>query len=56
MNLFLFFPDVFDIFFHNTLLTYNTRNQINDTTESQKEKKPPVSMLIFRTVSQKSWD
>ena len=34
-------------------MTYNTRNQINNTTESQKEKKP-VLMLIFSTVSQNS--
>ena len=33
-------------------MIYNTRNQSNDTTESQKK---PVLMLVFRTVSQKSW-
>ena len=34
-------------------MIYNTRNRSNDTTESQKEKRP-VFMLIFSTVSQKS--
>ena len=29
---------------------------MNDTTESQKERKRPVSMLIFSTVSEKLWD
>ena len=36
-------------------MIYNTKNQINDTTESKKEKKPAL-MLIFSTVSQKSRD
>ena len=36
-------------------MIYNTGNRRNDTTESQKEKKP-VLMLIFTTVSQKSRD
>ena len=31
----------------------NTRDQSNDTTENQKERRP-VIMLIFGTVSQKS--
>ena len=35
-------------------MIYNTRNRSNDTAESQKEK--PVLILIFSTVSQKSWD
>ena len=35
----LSFPDFLYIF-HNTVLIDNTRNQSNDTTESQKEKKP----------------
>ena len=33
----------------------NTRNQSNDPTENQKEKRPALK-LIFSTVSQKSWD
>ena len=36
-------------------MMHTTRNWSNDTTESQKEKKP-VSMLIFSTVSQISQD
>ena len=36
-------------------MIYNTRNKNNDTTESQKEKRPAL-MLIFSTVSQKSRD
>ena len=34
-------------------MIYNTKNQSNERTESQKEKKR-VLMLIFSTVSQKS--
>ena len=34
-------------------MTYNTKNQSNDTTESRKKKRP-VLMLILSTVSQKS--
>ena len=34
LNLFWFSPYIFKIF-HNTVMTYNTRNQHNDTTESQ---------------------
>ena len=34
-------------------MIYNTRNPSNDTTESQKEKRP-VLMFIFNTVSQTS--
>ena len=37
-------------------MIYNTRNRSNDTPESQKEKKRPVLILIFSTVSQKSRD
>ena len=33
-------------------MIYNTRNRSNNTTESQKEKRPDL-MLIFSTVSQK---
>ena len=36
-------------------MIYNNRNRSNDTTESQKEKRP-VLMLIFSTVSLKSRD
>ena len=36
-------------------MTYNTRNQSNDTTESQKEKKTYFN-AHFSTVSQKSRD
>ena len=36
-------------------MSYNTRKWSNDTKESQKEKRP-VLMLIFSTVSQKSFD
>ena len=41
--------------FHNTVMSYNTRNWSNGAKESQKEKSP-VLMLIFSTVSQKSFD
>ena len=34
-------------------MIYNNRNLINDTTESQKEKKGPI--LKLSTVSQKVW-
>ena len=37
-NLFLSFAEFFQIF-HNAVILYNTKNLINDTTESQKEKK-----------------
>ena len=33
-------------------MIYNTRSQSNDTTESQKEKEQPVSMLIFSKANQ----
>ena len=36
-------------------MIYNTRNWSNDTSESQKRKRP-VLMLIFSTVSEKSGD
>ena len=36
-------------------MIYNARNRSNDTTESQKEKRPDL-MLIFSKVSQKSRD
>ena len=45
LNLFLYSPDFF-LIFHNTALIYNTRNWNNATTESQKEKKSPVLMLM----------
>ena len=45
LNLFLYSPDFF-LIFHNTVLIYNTRNWNNATTESQKEKKSPVLMLM----------
>ena len=35
-------------------MIYNNRNQSNNITESQKEKRP-VLRLTFSTVSQKSW-
>ena len=38
LNSFLFFR-IFKKIFRNVVLTYNTRNRSNDTTESKKEKK-----------------
>ena len=38
LNLFLFSSNFLKIF-HKTVITYNTKKQNNDTTESQKEKK-----------------
>ena len=38
LNLFLFSSNFLKIF-HKTVMTYNTKKQNNDTTESQKEKK-----------------
>ena len=38
LSLFLSFLNFFKIL-HNTVMNYNTRNQSNDTAESQKEKK-----------------
>ena len=35
-------------------MIYNTKNRSNNTTVSQKEKRP-VLMLMFSTISQKSW-
>ena len=35
-------------------MKYNARNRSNDTTERQKKR--PALILIFSTVSQKSWD
>ena len=37
-------------------MIYITGNRSNDATESQKEKKRPVFMLIFSAVSKKSHD
>ena len=39
LNLFLFSPNFFFLIFHKTVKIYNTKIRINDTTESQKEKK-----------------
>ena len=36
-------------------MIHNTRNRSKDTTESKKEKRPAL-ILIFRTVSQNTWD
>ena len=33
----------------------NTRNWSNNATESQKDKKKPILLLIFKIISQKSW-
>ena len=44
LNFFLISPDCFKIF-HSAVMIYNIRNRINDTTESQKEKRS-VLMLI----------
>ena len=41
---FLFSPNFLKIV-HNILMIYNTRNQSNDTTESQKEKRPVLMLL-----------
>ena len=38
-----YFLPIFFSIFHNKVIIYNTRNWGNDTTESQKEKKPCFS-------------
>ena len=55
LNLFLFSPNLFKTF-HNTVMIYNTGNQSNDTTESQKEKNAWFNVNFYSTVSQKSRD
>ena len=51
---FMIFPQLFEKFFHNKVIIYNTRNQSNDTKKVRK-KKIPVLIVIFSTVSQKLW-
>ena len=51
---FMIFPQLFEKFFHNKVIIYNTRNQSNDT-KTVRKKKIPVLIVIFSTVSQKSW-
>ena len=55
LNLFLFSPNLFKTF-RNTVMIYNTGNQSNDTTESQKEKNAWFNVNFYSTVSQKSRD
>ena len=40
----LFSPDFLKVF-HNTVMIYDTRNQNNDTTESQKETRPVLMLM-----------
>ena len=37
-------------------MIYNTRNRSNDATESQKEKRPVLMLILVQSVKKESWD
>ena len=54
--MFLFFPGFFKKNFHNTVMFYNIPTIAVVIQQKARKKKRTVLMLIYSTVSQKSWN